>query len=99
MISFNDHGESHSIAPVLGAEPGSQAWTKGMDHEAFREMVRYFADIWRDGGKEVEERELKIWGWYRTHPASATTETDSVGRPEHSEWVGHPRSLVGSADE
>ena len=87
VISWNDHGESHAIAPVLGAEPGSQAWTEGMPHEAFREMVRYFANIWRSGGKEVMQDEVKIWGWYRTHPAQLAAEEDGVGRPDHSDWV------------
>jgi glucan endo-1,3-alpha-glucosidase len=62
-----------------------------MSHEAFREMVRYFADIWRSGGKEVLPDEVKIWGWYRTHPARAAAETDDVGRPDHSDWVSRRR--------
>ncbi|WVR06299.1 hypothetical protein IAU60_003329 [Kwoniella sp. DSM 27419] len=49
IISWNDFGESHYIAPVLGAQPGSQRWTQGMNHEGFRWLVAFYARMWRDG--------------------------------------------------
>lgn len=64
-----------------------------MDHEAFREMVRYFADLWRERGRggggveEVKEDEVRVWGWWRTHPALAVAEGDEVGMPSHADWV------------
>lgn len=42
IISWNDYGESHYIGPILGAQPGSEAWTRNRDHAAWREMTRYF---------------------------------------------------------
>lgn len=87
IVSWNDHGESHAIAPVLGAEPGSEAWTRGMNHEAFREMVKYFANLWRYGGQEVDEGTVKMWSWYRLHTAGTIAKADEVGRPGHSDWV------------
>lgn len=57
VISWNDYGESHYVCPevgVRGAQPGSEAWTDGMDHRAFAEMTRYFARRWRDGMGVVE---------------------------------------------
>ncbi|KLT42749.1 glycoside hydrolase [Cutaneotrichosporon oleaginosum] len=86
VISWNDYGESHNIAPVLGAEPGSSAWTRGMDHVAFREMTAYFARRWRDGEPEVAD-ELVVWMWYRTHPKTLEASNDSVGRPDHANWA------------
>lgn len=86
VISWNDFGESHNIAPVLGVEPGSEKWTAGMNHVAFREMTRYFAARWRDGAPETED-EIVVWMWYRTHPKSMTATDDAVGKPENANWV------------
>jgi glucan endo-1,3-alpha-glucosidase len=86
VISWNDYGESHNIAPVLGAEPGSAAWTRNMDHVAFREMTGYFARRWRDGAPEVED-EIVVWMWYRTHPKSMHAGNYTVGRPDHANWA------------
>lgn len=86
VISWNDFGESHNIAPLLGAEPGSGAWTRGMDHVAFREMTGYFARRWRDGAPEVAD-ELVVWMWYRTHPKTLRASNDTVGAPDHASWA------------
>ncbi|GMK57757.1 hypothetical protein CspeluHIS016_0405910 [Cutaneotrichosporon spelunceum] len=86
VISWNDYGESHNIAPVLGAEPGSQSWTRGMDHVAFREMTGYFTRRWRDGAPEVED-EIVVWMWYRTHPKGVHAGNDTVGKPDHANWA------------
>lgn len=94
VISWNDYGESHNIAPVLGAEPGSQKWTAGMDHIAFREMTRYFTRRWRDGAPEVED-EIVVWLWYRIYPKHADASEDAVGKPDHANWVSLPASGRG----
>lgn len=93
VISWNDHGESHAIGPVLGAQPGSEAWTDGMDHEAFRSLTGYFIDKWR-GGDGVREGEMKIWMWYRTHPKDLVAEGDEVGRPDKADWAEDLINLV-----
>jgi glucan endo-1,3-alpha-glucosidase len=105
VISWNDFGESHYIAPIRGAQPGSEAWTEGMEHEAFREMTRWFANRWRrgatsahagqgtaDGSAEFDvdgenRDEVRVWGWWRTHPSDVVASDDPVGRPTHAEWV------------
>lgn len=86
IISWNDYGESHNIAPVAGAQPGSEAWTDKMSHEAFREMTYYFIGRWRDRQPEVGGA-MRFWMWYRTHPADMIAPGDRVGRPEHADWV------------
>ena len=87
IVSWNDHGESHAIGPILGAQPGSEAWTNDMPHEAFREMTKYFIGRWRDNQKEVNGRELRVWMWYRTHAAGAQVTGDVIGRPGNANWV------------
>ena len=68
-----------------------------MNHEAFRDMVKYFVGIWRDGKQETTDvsrlsnghqgDQVKVWGWWRTHPAMLNTQGDEVGQPSHAEWV------------
>jgi hypothetical protein len=87
VLSWNDYGESHHIAPIMGAEPGSTAWTHRMDHTAFREMTTYFAKRWRDGAPEVDESRFSLWMWYRSHPKDLIVTSDTVGRPNHAEWA------------
>lgn len=97
VISWNDGGESHSIAPPLGGQPGCSAWTDDMDHVAFREVVRYFADRWRsgdsgkgsDGADNVPADKVQVWAWYRTHPAKAIATNDPVGRPRNADWASN----------
>ena len=91
VISWNDHGESHAIAPVLGAQPGSEAWTDGMPHDAFREMTRYFARRWKGLAREVED-EVVCWMWYRPHGRDMDAASDAVGKPDHAEWVSQVQS-------
>ena len=69
-----------------------------MSHEAFREMVKWFAGRWRDGKPEVGD-ELKVWAWWRTHPASVTASDDEVGQPNHAEWVSVECSANGTVAE
>lgn len=86
VISWNDYGESHYIGPVMGAEPGSQGWTRNMPHGVFLEMTNYYAGRWRDGRPEVGN-EIVVWMWYRTHPKDLKIKFDEIGRPEHADWV------------
>ncbi|OXH33821.1 hypothetical protein J008_02942 [Cryptococcus neoformans] len=87
LISMNDYGESHNIFPVMGAQPGSDSWTTGMDHEGLRWISKYFLQRWRDGKGEVEGiDEVKFVLWYRTKPAAMEAE-DSVGRPQNADWA------------
>lgn len=86
VISWNDYGESHNIGPVMGAEPGSTAWTHRMNHDAFREMTGYYARRWRDGTPHVND-EFIVWMWYRTHSKNVVVKHDPVGRPQNADWA------------
>ncbi|KAG5636461.1 hypothetical protein H0H81_007968 [Sphagnurus paluster] len=35
VITWNDFGESHYVGPIAGAQPMSEAWTKGFDHQDY----------------------------------------------------------------
>lgn len=49
-------------------------------------MTYYFIGQWRDRQPEVGGA-LRLWMWYRTHPAGMVAPEDKVGRPEHADWV------------
>ncbi|WVQ72863.1 hypothetical protein IAR50_002424 [Cryptococcus sp. DSM 104548] len=90
LVSLNDYGESHYLFPVRGAQPGSDVWTEGMDHEGFRFMCRYFIRRWKDGMSEEEGMkgigEGKVVIWYRTKPKDGACK-DAVGKPDRAEWA------------
>ncbi|WVW84729.1 hypothetical protein I302_106764 [Kwoniella bestiolae CBS 10118] len=98
IISWNDFGESHYIGPVLGAQPGSERWTEGMDHEGFRVMIKYYVEKWKnqvrhgkdeasssDGSGKEEKGKMVVW--YRTQSRDMSAAEDRVGKPDHSEWA------------
>jgi glucan endo-1,3-alpha-glucosidase len=33
IITWNDYGESHYIGPIEGAQPQSESWVNGFDHQ------------------------------------------------------------------
>ncbi|WVQ96734.1 hypothetical protein IAU59_003841 [Kwoniella sp. CBS 9459] len=86
VISWNDYGESHYIAPVLGAQPGSESWTAGMDHEGFRWLVSFFSRKWRDGVTDSEALEHTVkalegsplWGQHTQE--GSTREAEGEGK-------------------
>ncbi|KAI5452377.1 hypothetical protein NCC49_000937 [Naganishia albida] len=85
LISWNDYGESHYIGPILGAQPGSEAWTKNRDHDAWRLMTKYFVERYKGLGRSNPE-DVEVWLPYRTHTKDLDVPNDEVGRPEHADW-------------
>jgi len=79
VISWNDYGESHYLAPVHGAQPNSQAWVDGFPHTPWLELNAYFARAFKEGRMPSIERD-KIFMWARPHPKDATA-PDTVPCP------------------
>ena len=79
VISWNDYGESHYIGPIEGAQPNSQAWVDGMDHTAWLDLTKYYAEYYKTG-EAPAITEDKIYLWARPHPKGANA-PDSVGKP------------------
>ncbi|KAI0279099.1 glycoside hydrolase family 71 protein [Russula aff. rugulosa BPL654] len=79
VISWNDYGESHYLAPVRGAQPNSQAWVDGFPHAPWLALNAYFARAFKVGYMPPIERD-KIFLWARPHPKGATS-PDPVPRP------------------
>ncbi|KAI0292805.1 glycoside hydrolase family 71 protein [Russula brevipes] len=79
VISWNDYGESHYLAPVRGAQPNSQAWVDGFPHAPWLELNAYFARAFKEGRMPPIERD-KIFVWARPHPKNAIA-PDTIPRP------------------
>ncbi|KAF8608383.1 glycoside hydrolase [Ceratobasidium sp. AG-I] len=107
IISWNDYGESHYIGPIEGAQPNSNAWVDGFDHQAWLQMTSYYATAFKTGRYPTIEED-KIFLVARPHPAQATARNDPVGKPrdfeltEDSLWAivfaTSPGSVTLSAD-
>ncbi|KAL1662683.1 glycoside hydrolase family 71 protein [Schizophyllum commune] len=84
VISWNDYGECHYIAPVRGAQPNSQAWVDGFPHEPWMALTAYFARAFREGHHPPVEKD-RIFMWARPHPKDAEARNDNVPRPDNWE--------------
>ncbi|TCD69383.1 hypothetical protein EIP91_007730 [Steccherinum ochraceum] len=95
VISWNDYGESHYLAPPLGAQPNSESWVNSCPHDALLSLNAYFIHVFKRGRyphevdsahttpqeKELMTRDV-IWMWARPHLREAVAREDDVGRPD-----------------
>lgn len=84
IVSWNDYGESHYIGPIEGAQPNSNAWVDGFDHQAWLQMTSYYATAFKTGQYPAIEKD-QIFLTARPHPAKATASNDPVGKPRDFE--------------
>lgn len=83
IVTWNDYGESHYIGPIGGAQPNSQAWVNGFDHQGWLYMTQYFATAYKTGSYPAITKD-QIFLWARPHTRNATS-SDSVGKPTNYE--------------
>lgn len=80
IITWNDYGESHYIAPLSSQheDDGASKWVNDMPHDGWRDVARPFIAAYKAGSKSVNEyiKEDKIIYWYR--PAPRTVNCDST---------------------
>ncbi|KAF8334986.1 glycoside hydrolase family 71 protein [Cantharellus anzutake] len=80
-----DFGESHYIGPIEGAQPNSEAWVDGFDHQAWLTLTRYYAQAFKTGAYPTPLDD-KVVIWARPHSKLATS-SDPVGKPRDWELV------------
>ncbi|KDQ19482.1 glycoside hydrolase family 71 protein [Botryobasidium botryosum FD-172 SS1] len=85
IVSWNDYGESHYIGPIAGAQPNSQAWVNGFDHQAWLDMVAYYITAFKTGSYPAVTKD-RVFLWSRPHPKNANA-PDHVARPNNWEWT------------
>lgn len=75
-----------------GAQPNSQAWVDGYDHQAWLHLNSYFARAFKDGQYPTIIKD-QIFMWARPHPKSAQA-PEAVPRPTNWELVRNLSSLT-----
>lgn len=80
IITWNDYGESHYIAPLSSQheDDGASKWVNDMPHDGWRDLARPFIAAYKAGSKSVNEyiKDDKIIYWYR--PTPRTVNCDST---------------------
>ncbi|KAL0959330.1 hypothetical protein HGRIS_014591 [Hohenbuehelia grisea] len=80
IITWNDYGESHYIGPIDGAQPNSQSWVNGFEHQPWLDLLQYYIQAFKTGSFPPISRD-RVFLWARLYPAGADA-PDPVGRPD-----------------
>ncbi|KAF9648563.1 glycoside hydrolase family 71 protein [Thelephora ganbajun] len=80
VLTWNDYGESHYIGPIEGAQPMSEAWVNGFDHQGWLDLQQYYISAFKSGVYPSVLRD-RIFLWARLYPADADAPQDGIGRP------------------
>ncbi|KAG8852129.1 hypothetical protein FRB96_008930 [Tulasnella sp. 330] len=90
IVTWNDWGESHYIAPVdpVAADipVGDYYSTPQYDHTAFLYMTGYYAS-WYKLGQQPCVTSSKIFMWGRPYSTSLNIPGDSLGPVDNAAWV------------
>ncbi|PFH51633.1 glycoside hydrolase family 71 protein [Amanita thiersii Skay4041] len=85
VISWNDYGESHYFGPIEGAQPMSQGWTDGYDHQGWLDLMQYYISAYK-AGKFLPVKRDRVFLWGRLYPVRAYA-PDPVGKPGNWEFT------------
>lgn len=79
IITWNDYGESHYIAPLSSnhEDDGASKWVNDMPHDGWRDLARPFIAAYKAGSKSVNEyiKDDKIIYWYRPTPRAVNCDS------------------------
>ncbi|KAK2035409.1 putative extracellular alpha-1,3-glucanase/mutanase [Colletotrichum zoysiae] len=99
IISWNDYGESHQIAPVyshaleafeVGKAPYNYASNR--PHDGWRLTLPFWIDYYKTGKATITQERLVAW--YRTSPAGACSDGGTVGNTASQLQMEFPPALV-----
>ncbi|POS75222.1 mutanase [Diaporthe helianthi] len=90
IITWNDFGESHYIAPLSSQheDDGASKWVNDMPHDGWRDMAQPYIAAYKAGSKSVNEyiKEDKIIYWYRPTPRTVNCDsTDNTMMPGNND--------------
>ncbi|KAF7368886.1 Glycoside hydrolase family 71 protein [Mycena venus] len=88
IISWNDFGESRYLAPLLqdDSQPMSEAWVNKFPHQGWLNLWAYYIEWYQTGVVPSISRD-QVYLWARLYPATADIPGDTVGPPDHREWM------------
>ncbi|PQE27415.1 Glycoside hydrolase family 71 protein [Rutstroemia sp. NJR-2017a BVV2] len=89
IISWNDYGESHYIAP---AEPhhtddGSSQWADGFPHDGWRIISKPYIAAYKAGATTPSITQDQLVYWYRPTPKGITCTNDTLGPPNGIQYL------------
>ncbi|KAL2216631.1 putative alpha-1,3-glucanase/mutanase [Thermoascus aurantiacus ATCC 26904] len=91
IVTWNDYGESHYIAPLSSphTDDGASKWVMDMPHNGWLEMSKPFIAAYKAGSTSVNNyiTEDKLIYWYRPTPKDVncdSTDTTMKGNPDNS---------------
>lgn len=91
IVTWNDYGESHYIAPynTPHTDDGSAIWASGMDHTPLLDIAKPYISAFKAGQKEPTVDTEGLVYWYRPHLKSAECDsTDNCkGKPKGWEFL------------
>ncbi|OOF96081.1 glycoside hydrolase family 71 protein [Aspergillus carbonarius ITEM 5010] len=109
IVTWNDYGESHYIAPLSSphTDDGSSKWVMDMPHDGWLQMSKPFVAAYKNGDKSVDKyiTEEKLIYWYRPTPKDVncdSTDTTMDGNPNNSTgnfFRGRPNGWETMKDE
>jgi glucan endo-1,3-alpha-glucosidase len=85
VITWNDYGESHYVGPIEGAQPNSQAWVDGFDHQGWLDLMHYYITYFKTGSAPRISTD-RIFLWSRLYPEAAKA-NDPVGPPQNANYT------------
>ncbi|WAR57421.1 hypothetical protein PtB15_8B468 [Puccinia triticina] len=86
ILSWNDYGESHYLRDPRPAanlpvdSTSSEKYVNHMPHEPLLDLISYF-NVWYKSGCRPLIQRSRAYVWYRPHPRSAHSKTDSLPSP------------------
>ncbi|KAJ6582853.1 glycoside hydrolase family 71 protein [Mycena sp. CBHHK59/15] len=86
VITWNDFGESHYLGEIHGAQPNSQAWVNGFDHQGWLDLLAYYIVAFKTGQYPAISRD-RVFLWARLFPAQANAPLDKIGKPLNWQWT------------
>jgi len=86
LLTWNDFGESHYVGPVRphSAQPNSQAWVDGYDHQGWLPLTSYYAAAFKSGSYPAITKDQVVM-WARPHSKNAVATSDNVPKPTNWE--------------
>ncbi|KAB8235258.1 glycoside hydrolase family 71 protein [Aspergillus alliaceus] len=99
IVTWNDYGESHYIAPLSSphTDDGCSKWVNDMPHNGWMEMARPYIAAYKAGASSVGEyiKEEQLIYWYRPTPHAVNCDaTDTCMGPANNDsgnyFIGRP---------
>ncbi|KAF3906794.1 hypothetical protein AA313_de0208003 [Arthrobotrys entomopaga] len=89
LITWNDYGESHYIAPwePNHKDDGSSQWANGMPHDGWRIITKAYIQAYKAGSSAPSVSQDSLVYWYRPTPKGVTCTSDTLGRPNGADML------------